>query len=108
MPISTEKVLKNIEDLVRKKAMVLNFIDDLSSKLDSMEDKLAEYRNDYNLINNQLDSELKVLETLKLKESGIYDDVEAEEKIQEIQNELETYCLREKEKSETQQVSEGG
>ena len=100
MLISVDRVMGNIEGLLRRKAIVMNFMEDLVDKLNSIEDKLIRYSKDFDNISKEFELHLKTVEILKLKEEGIISDGEAEEKVKTVQSELESYLLRNEESSE--------
>ena len=61
MLVSIDRVMGNIEGLLRRKAIVMNFMEDLVDKLNSIEDKLIRYRKDFDNISKEIELQLKTV-----------------------------------------------
>ena len=94
MLICVDKAMDNIEALIRNKAIANNFIKDLNSKRNSIDDKLHKYKVDLQTINKKLEIQLKIVEVLKLKDDEMITESEAEAKIGELDRELDAFMIR--------------
>lgn len=94
MLTSVDKIMDDIEDLIRGKALVQNMIKDLNIKLNLIESRVFQCEVDLKTIEKKIQIKLKIVGKLKLEEDGIIDDVEASIAIKELENELQSYILQ--------------
>lgn len=93
MPI-IDKVMDDIEELIRDKAIARNFIKDLNDKRNSIDDKLQDRKIELQAIDKKLEIKLQIVEVMKLREDEIIDETEAEISIEQLQKELEAFIIR--------------
>ncbi len=94
MLICIDKVMDDIEALIRDKAIARNFIKDLNDKRNSIDDKLQDHKIELQAIDKRLETRLQIAEVMKLREDEIIDEAEAEISIEQLQKELEAFIIR--------------
>ena len=96
MNIIIDKSMDKLEELLGEKAILENTIGDFTEKMNLIEDRRIKCKDNLKTINVKIETELQIIEVIKLHEAGLIEDEEFKTKTEQLTKDLESFILRDK------------